>query len=88
MYAIYKKNIQINYWISAVLVLRCVVSSFNYDGYITDESLIVRVSIRIIDLNISLIVIDAYSFIMINISSGYYCLLPPLFSVLGAATYI
>jgi hypothetical protein len=77
-----------NYWKSVVLVSRCVVSSFNYDGYITDENLIVRVSIRIVDLNISLIVIDAYSFVLINVSSGYNCFLPPIFSVLGAATYI
>jgi hypothetical protein len=88
MYSIYKKNLQINYWISVVIVLRCIVSSFNYDGYITDENLIIRVSIRIVDLNISLIVIDAYSFVLMNISSGYYCFLPSVFSVLGAATYI
>jgi hypothetical protein len=70
------------------LIARCIVSSFNYDGYITDDNLIVRVSIRIVDANISLIVIDAYSFVLMNVSSGYYCLIPPLFSIFGATTYI
>ena len=79
---------KLNYWISTILLMRIVIANFNIDGSLINKNNEIRLSIRIIDLEIQLIVIELMCFAMINVSNNLYNLIPIVIAFFGICSFM